>query len=223
MSDSLVPAGLALAIIAGLAELLRQSFAGARLLGVAAVALAAVNVADVGYWRSQQRVPAAVLQPRPTADSDRRSWLSPGEEPMSGGISAQAWYLDWTAACAWIGQNTPADALFITPREQQTFKWYAGRAEVANWKDVPQNAAGLIEWKRRLSELYPRDPEHRLHDLAAFSDDALVTLARKYGATFIVLDATRANRQVGLPRVYPGGGETSSSFQVFRVPPAAKP
>jgi len=224
MSDSLVPAGLALGVAAGLAELLRRGFAGARLFGVVAAALAALNVADVCYWRSQLRVPAAVLQPRPTTDSDRRSWLSPGlEQPLSGGISARAWYLDWTAACAWIGENTPAAAIFITPREQQTFKWYAGRAEVANWKDVPQDAAGLVEWKRRLSELYPRDPAHRLNDLAAFSDQALAVLARKYGAEFIVLDATRANRPLDLRRVYPSGGEINASFQVFHVPPAAKP
>ena len=192
-------------------------------LGVAAVALAAVNVADIGYWRSQQRVPAAVLQPRPTADSDRQSWLSPGEEPMSGGISAQDWYLDWTAACAWIGQNTPADALFITPREQQTFKWYAGRAEVANWKDVPQDARGLIEWKRRLSELYPRDPRAPPARPGRVQRQRTRHPGSEIRGRIFVLDATRASRQVGLPRVYPGGGETNPSFQVFRVPPAAKP
>ncbi len=34
---------------------------------------------------------------------------------------------EWIQVCAWIRENTPPDALFLTPRAQQTFKWYAQR------------------------------------------------------------------------------------------------
>ena len=105
--------------------------------------------------------------------------------------------------------QTPADALFLTPREQQTFKWYAGRAEIVSWKDVPQDARGLIEWKQRLEEIYPRDQAHQQRDLAAFSDAELLQLARKYRATYIVIDRTRSGRRIGLPKVYPAGDEES--------------
>lgn len=221
MSDSLLPLGAALAIAAGLADLKWRRPAAATWLTVVCVLLPAVNLIDVCYWRSRQRLPAAILQPRPTPDSWPRSWLSADEHPYQGGVTAQAWYRDWRAACRWIAENTAADALFITPREQQTFKWYAGRAEVANWKDVPQDAAGLIEWQRRLTEIYPRDREHHRHDLAAFDDAALAALARKFGADYIVIDLTRAERPIGLPRIYPTYREENTSFAVYRVPPLA--
>ena len=123
--------------------------------------------------------------------------------------------------CAWVARETPEDAIFLTPREQQTFKWYAGRAEVVTRKDVPQDAAGLIEWKHRLDEVYPRDQEHHLRDLAAFSDEELVEIARRYGAAYIVVDRTRSRRRIHLPQVYPLLAEENPAFAVYRVPEAA--
>jgi hypothetical protein len=108
--------------------------------------------------------------------------------------------------------------LFLTPREQQTFKWYAGRAEVVNWKDVPQDAPGLVEWKRRMTDVYPRDKEHHRHDLAAFTDEELIELAREYQAEYVIVDLTRASRPIGLSRLYPRAGEVNASFAVYRVP-----
>ncbi len=46
-------------------------------------------------------------------------------------------------------ENTPTDAVFLTPRLAQTFRWYAERAEVVNRKDIPQDAPGIVEWWRR--------------------------------------------------------------------------
>ena len=94
---------------------------------------------------------------------------------------------------------------------------------MANWKDVPQDASGLVEWKTRFDEIYPRDHDHHLHDLAAFSDEELVVLARKYGAHYIVIDRTRSARRIGLPRLYPLFREDNASFEVYRVPDAGKP
>jgi hypothetical protein len=33
------------------------------------------------------------------------------------------------------------------------FKWYAQRAEYVTWKDCPQDAAGILEWKSRLNRI----------------------------------------------------------------------
>lgn len=58
---------------------------------------------------------------------------------------------DWLEVCRWVAEQTPADALCLTPRfRNYTFKWYAERAEYAIWKDCPQDAASLVEWQRRL-------------------------------------------------------------------------
>ncbi len=208
MSDSLVPVGVALAAVWGITKLQTSKPALAAGLSMAAILLSVANLAEVNYQRRLLPVPPAIVQPN--IESTRP-------------ITAKMWWQDWQAVCDWVAQETPADALFLTPREQQTFKWYAGRAEIATRKDVPQDARGLMEWKQRLTDIYPRDPEHHLHDLAAFSDAELLDLARKYRASYIVADLTRAQRRIGLPQVYPVLVEDNSSFAVYRVPEAAAP
>lgn len=59
-------------------------------------------------------------------------------------------YEDWQQACQWIRGETPRDALILTPRESCAFKWVAERAEYVCYKDCPQDAAGILEWNRRL-------------------------------------------------------------------------
>jgi hypothetical protein len=194
----------------------------AALLKVVCILLAAGNLADGFYSRKLQPMPRAVLQPQPTPDSEERPWWRAAPKLGAGETGLRDWFRDWQRVCTWVTAETPADALFLTPREQQTFKWYAGRAEVVTWKDVPQDARGLIEWKTRLDEVYPRDPEHRQHDLAAFDDAALVRIAQKYSAKYVVIDRTRGGRQIGLPKVYPLLASENPSFEVYRVPEAKR-
>lgn len=110
-------------------------------------------------------------------------------------------YDDWRSTCDWISRNTDRDAVFITPRMQQTFKWYAGRAEVCCWKDVPQDAAAVVEWRRRAWELYPRTVV--ANGLAAHGTARLRELARKYGAKYVVVDHADVAPRLDLPQVYP--------------------
>ncbi|MGE5194781.1 MAG: DUF6798 domain-containing protein, partial [Deltaproteobacteria bacterium] len=60
---------------------------------------------------------------------------------------------DFVDTCRWIEQHTPSDALFLTPRDNVGFKWYAQRAEYLTWKDCPQDAAGILEWARRYNRV----------------------------------------------------------------------
>jgi hypothetical protein len=224
MSDALVPVGVALSMVLALSKFEARGAVLVAWVQVAAILLAAANIADICYWRGRQRVPPAILQPHPTADSWPKSWFGGTTATQeAANVRAVDWWADWRRVSAWITQNTPADALFLTPRDQQTFKWYAGRPEVANWKDVPQDARGIVEWNQRLDEIYPRGTDHNLHDLAAFSDHELTELAHKYGARYIVIDHTHAARRIGLPRLYPTLVEENPSFEVFWVPKAATP
>ncbi len=92
---------------------------------------------------------AAVQRTRPAR------WLLPGLVPicvlavLSSRSPAEP-DKDWVAMCRWIESQTPRDSLLVTPRESTDFKWYAQRAEFVNRKDCPQNAAGIVEWNRRL-------------------------------------------------------------------------
>ncbi len=227
LADALTPAITALAISAAIATLqIARPRVGNWLL-IGAMVLAGVNLGDVWYWRSQVRVPDSVIQQRPTFDSRPRWWL---DEPRAAGrmyrplpgarepLAAREWRAYWQDACAWIKASTPPDAKFLTPRRQQTFKWYAGRAEVASWKDIPQDARSIVAWRELLRELYPPEPEHWEADLAAFTDDELVALAKRHNCQYIVVDRTRSSRRIGLPSGYPLFREQNPAFEVFRVP-----
>ena len=60
----------------------------------------------------------------------------------------------WRDACRWFRDQTPPDIMVLTPVRQQTFKWYAQRPTVVSWKDVPQNAASIVEWWERRRAVY---------------------------------------------------------------------
>ena len=123
----------------------------------------------------------------------------------------------WREACAWIAENTPPEARFITPRTQQTFKWYAGRSEVCSWKDVPQNAESVVQWWQRQHEVYPRRIIRG--GLAAHGEQRLEELARKYDAQYIMIDRHTSPRSLLLPRVYPTGFEMARpTYEIYRVP-----
>jgi hypothetical protein len=227
LEDALLPAGAALAIIAAISQLQVRQPVRANWLLITAMLAAGVNLADVCYWRAQVRVPDSVIQQRPTFDSRPRWWLDEPRpisrmfRPLPGSdrlLTAAEWLADWQDCCRWIGESTPADSKFLTPRRQQTFKWYAGRAEVVSWKDIPQDARSIVQWKAALNEIYPATDSHWQGDLAAFTDAELVGLARRYGCNYIVIDRTRSSRRIGLPSVYPLFREENPVFEVFRVP-----
>ncbi len=61
---------------------------------------------------------------------------------------------NWIRVCHWIRDNTPPDAVFLTPTRNQTFKWYAHRSEFFSWKDMPQDVASVIQWAERRQAFY---------------------------------------------------------------------
>jgi hypothetical protein len=100
----------------------------------------------------------------------------------------------WRDVCGWIRQNAPADARFFTPRNSQTFRWYAERPEVGNWKDIPQDPRGLVEWRLRMQNLfYDGDPcawRSWYESPGEKPTRQLVTLAAKYHADYVVCPIT---------------------------------
>lgn len=87
----------------------------------------------------------------------------------------------WQEVCAWIRDNTPPQAVVIAPRQFYTFRWYAERADVGTWKDIPQDAAAIVTWRTRIDELYGENswintvPQPRIENFA-----------KKYDVTYIV-------------------------------------
>jgi hypothetical protein len=140
-------------------------------------------------------------------------------------VSLPQRHQDWVACCQWIEQNTAPDAMFLTPRAQQTFLWYAQRAEVVNWKNCPQDARGVVQWLKRYEDVYPDRSGLKIMygpeiDLALPADERLRQLAEKYQAGYVVIDRFAAIVPQTLPRVYPVAGELNVSYAVYRIPNA---
>jgi hypothetical protein len=138
----------------------------------------------------------------------RQSQLRPSTEEGAARLAA------WRDVCQWAATETPQDAVFIVPRLAQTFRWYAGRAEVVSYKDIPQNAAGVVEWRRRMDRIYPSAPdalgaEHH-KSLVEQGPRRLQELAAEFGADFVI---TAADPPLALSRV----GPINSSFAVYRL------
>ena len=211
MSDAMLPIGVALSLVLLLKQIHVRRPAWASGVLMVLLLVAGANLAEVCYQRSQRRIPGGFLQPRP---------LLTMAHDAKANKAATELFQNWRDVCYWIRDNTPGDAKVLTPRRQQTFKWYAERAEVANWKDVPQDAAGLVEWRETMAELFPR--ERGIDDLAEHSDPDLLQLARKHGTNYILIDRTRTARQIALPRVYPVYPERNVAYEVYLVPAAPR-
>ena len=118
----------------------------------------------------------------------------------------------WAEACEWVAENTPQSALFLTPRLNHTFKWRAGRPEVVNRKDIPQDARSIIEWHRRIQDIYYTEiegVEQPLDSIGILGTERVRELALKYGADYVIMDR---GQLVSLPRVY-----WNEEYVVYRI------
>jgi hypothetical protein len=112
-------------------------------------------------------------------------------------------YRAWVDVCDWIARETPAESLFLTPRLNHSFKWRTGRPEVVSRKDIPQDTRGIIEWDRRIKDIYyyegPAGVEGPIDSLGQLGTKRVHELAQKYGADFVLSDR---GQLLSLPRAY---------------------
>ena len=125
----------------------------------------------------------------------------------------------WVEACKWITENTEPDAVFLTPRSAQSFKWRTGRPEVVTYKDIPQNAEGLVEWRERFLAVHrdgfwPNGEPRFAESVSSLGSAELVEIATRYGAGYALsedrLDPSHLGprRRASLPVVYRQGPYT---------------
>jgi hypothetical protein len=91
----------------------------------------------------------------------------------------------WREAQDWVKRHTPKDAVLLTPPREAGFRVFSERTVVGEWKDGTQqyfDDAFVKEWGARMEMLggdgYPK-----------LSDDQLLSLARVYRASYVVLPA----------------------------------
>jgi hypothetical protein len=115
-------------------------------------------------------------------------------------------YEAWREACEWIARpgNVPPGARFLVPRMAQSFKWHTGHGDVAVWKDVPQDARGIVEWRRRIEDIYATGRtlrSQRWHEpLGRAGTARLRQLAEKYQADYLITE--RCDPPPDLDQVY---------------------
>lgn len=164
-----------------------------------------VAVAAAGWFERLVAMPAEgsglirrafVAAARPGLAALAVAWCisAPGRNENASRWPRDDW-VEFVDVCRWIDENTPADALFLTPYRNIGFKWYAQRAEYVTWKDCPQDAAGILEWKKRsdlVANLRPR--------LERLSGGDLAALRRQTGADYVLAINAEANRRQAVYR-----------------------
>lgn len=201
LSDVMVPLGAAFAASTWLRCLSNSNPRLHRWALLLVLLLVSANVSHIVYEHLVDPRPGAVSQSFPENE------LSPQEKILR--------FQEWRLACDWVKHNTRPDALFLTPRNQQTFKWYAQRSEVVCLKDIPQDAAGIVEWRHRLVDVYPWTA--RTIDTSPEGHQKLIQLARKYKFEYVVLDRRVSKFGLQFPRVYPEGRVGQNTYEVYLV------
>ena len=64
----------------------------------------------------------------------------------------------WIDVCSFVVERTPRQAMFIIPRAASTFQWRCDRPAVVCYKNIPQDAQGIVDWRQRLFDVYGQRP-----------------------------------------------------------------
>jgi len=120
---------------------------------------------------------------------ESRHWPLPGRTGLVARSDTKLDAPSWREICDWVASNTPADACFLTPRGAASFTWWTGRREVVGWKNSPQDARSLVEWRHRFVDCFSRDGgfTNMERSTAALGPERLKTVAEKYGATHAII------------------------------------
>lgn len=122
---------------------------------------------------------------------------------------------DWREACSWVRTNSAEDSLWLTPRYQQTFKWYARRSEVACWKDSPQDALGLIEWEKRLLDIFRVGPDGYGRP---WTNEELFEFRKTYRCEYVLVDRRIQTKPPLMPLLF-----SNAHYAIFQFADAVDP
>ena len=210
LGDAMVPFVLSLTLMESLNRRRGGSMTSKplRLIATILLAIASVSMAHTSYDRIRLGVPPSTSHRLLGFNVD----ASPSQQQVT--------HRDWVAVCDWVRTSTPIDEVFLTPRHQQSFKWYASRGEVVNWKDVPQDAKSMIEWLRRFEDVFPKRvgmvPLNSMRVPIGYSK--LRSFRERYGVRFMIVDNRIATTSLPLVKVYPVGNQENRTYSVYELP-----
>jgi len=197
LADVVVP----LALAAATAGLLEDAAACRRALGIPA---------------TLSRVAVAILLALDVAGQSAH-WPVGLGTPVAARADSKVEPVAWADICAWAKDNAPANACFLTPRGSATFTWRTDRREVVSWKNSPQDARSLVEWRRRIADCF--SASGKLADMerstAALGPERVRLVAERYAADYAIvpLDSPRLAEMPG-ERIHANG-----AYAVYRLAP----
>ena len=160
-------------------------------LATAAAAVLMNDAAMIAVFPSRPAVARVLVAVLLCLDLARESrhWPLPGRAGLIARSDTKVDAAAWRDACDWVAANTPADACFLTPRGAASFTWWTGRREVAGWKNSPQDARSLVEWRQRFVDCFSRDGgfANMERSTAALGPERLRLVAQRYGATHAII------------------------------------
>jgi hypothetical protein len=200
LSDIAVPIGVSLVGLQFLARLVAARKPSVRWIGVGLSVLVLYD-----GWNQAQHFSNPL-------DTGHRMTRADRDDSLDDAVDID----NWREVCLWAADKTPPGTIFITPMNSSTFKWYSGRDEVATWKDMPQDARGVVEWWRRINELFAtgnQDPDYRWRkSLAELNPEQLRALGAKFGAQYVIVPKLPES-----PRLYPSAAYSNSSYAVYQL------
>lgn len=109
----------------------------------------------------------------------------------------------------WMREQSPKDAVFLTPPDVETMRFWGQRAIVVDWKSQPHIPEEVLEWLQRLKDVTGRPELSGRKDLDGYDslDAARLSLLRaRYGVDYVVVRRGR-ERDLGFhPQAFANGG-----------------
>jgi hypothetical protein len=205
MEDVFVP--LAIALECGQLLMIWSLGQSARhhIVGRFVVVVLCVAALVEGYGKFQNRLPPALLAGIASEEV--------GQERI------EAVCRNWRLVCEWCKVNSPPNSLFLTPLHQQSFNWFAERAEFASWKNAPQDAVGIIEWQRRVAMMRSIGGQQPGFGVLDLPKESLQWLVQTHGLDYLLVfqrEVDRAGVPEGMVQVYPVTGK-KTTFCVIKT------
>ena len=203
LADAMVPLMVAVLMV----RMVLDQRHNVRVIGIAGMLFALVLCGNSVRRSASRAVP-------PSVSNDLLGFEAGASPEIQQGV-----YRDWLNVCRWVRSSSGEQEVFLTPRNQQTFKWFTGRAEVVNWKDVPQNPSALVEWYERFNEVYPsRIGNRRTANRVSIRYPSLLVLREKYGVRYLIVDQRVTGENLPLLRIYPTETEANQTYAVYELP-----
>jgi hypothetical protein len=150
-------------------------------------------------------------------------WPLPGRPGLTARADAKVAATAWADICDWVREHAPEEACFLTPRGASSFTWRTGRREVVSWKNSPQDAASLVEWRRRILDCFSRSGS--LVDLerstVSLGPERFLEVAARYAAdhAIVPLDAPLLDAIPG-ERLHSNGTYAVYRLEITGLPPS---